>query len=379
MRIESKLPQVGTTIFTVMSGLAAQVGAINLSQGFPDFDCAPELTELVAKYLRQGFNQYAPMPGLLALRERIAEKTERLYGRVFSPDTEITVTSGATEALYAAVAALVRPGDEVIVLEPCYDCYLPAIELNGGVPVCVPLRPGTYAVDWPAVRAACSLRTRAIMINSPHNPTGSVLTWADLAQLADLVRGTDICIISDEVYEHICLDGEHQSVLRHPDLWQRSLVMSSFGKTFHVTGWKVGYCVAKGELAREFRKVHQFLTFSTVTPIQHALADFLADEANYLAVPDFFRQKRDKFRALLAGTKFDLLPCHGTYFQVASYTRLSSEGDYDLALRLTREIGVATIPLSVFFAHRRDDHVLRFCFAKKDETLERAAERLHRL
>jgi methionine transaminase len=375
----SKLPHVGTSIFTIMSALAAQHGAINLSQGFPDFDCSPELTGLVDHYLRAGLNQYAPMPGILPLRERLSQKTEQLYGRYFNPETEITVTSGATEALYAALAALVHPGDEVVVLEPCYDSYLPAIALNGGRAVCVPLLPGTYWPDWAAVQAAMSPRTRAIMVNSPHNPTGSVLHRADLDALAQVVRGTDAVVVSDEVYEHIVFSGPHQSVLLHDELWERSIVVSSFGKTFHTTGWKVGYAVAPAPLMRELRKVHQFLTFSTVSPMQHAIHDFLADPGHYLGVPAFYQQKRDKFRQLMASTRFDLLPCDGTYFQLASYRRLSDEPDQALATRLTAEVGVAAIPVSVFYHDQRDDHVLRFCFAKKDDTLERAVERLAQL
>ncbi len=376
MQLISKLPKVGTTIFTVMSGLAAQHGAINLSQGFPDFDCAPQLTDLVEHYLKKGFNQYAPMPGILPLRERLSAKTEQIYGRYFHPETEITITSGATEALFAALGAVVHLGDEVIVLEPCYDCYIPAIELNGGRAISVGMEPGTYRVNWAQVGAAISPRTRAILINSPHNPTGSILRRADLDALASLVRNTDILIISDEVYEHIIFDGAHQGVLHHDELWQRSIVVSSFGKTFHTTGWKIGYAVAPAPLMTEFRKVHQFLTFSTVTPMQHAIADFLGDETRYLQVSAFYQQKRDTFRALLAPSRFDLLPCDGTYFQLASYRRITDEPDRALAIRLTEAHGVAAIPVSVFYSDGRDDHVLRFCFAKKDETLERAAERL---
>lgn len=376
MQLISKLPKVGTTIFTVMSGLAAQHGAINLSQGFPDFDCAPQLTDLVEHYLKKGFNQYAPMPGILPLRERLSAKTEQIYGRYFHPETEITITSGATEALFAAIGAVVHPGDEVIVLEPCYDCYIPTIELNGGRAIPVGMEPGTYRVDWAQVGAAISPRTRAILINSPHNPTGSILRRADLDALANLVRNTDILIISDEVYEHIIFDGAHQGVLHHDELWQRSIVVSSFGKTFHTTGWKIGYAVAPAPLMTEFRKVHQFLTFSTVTPMQYAIADFLGDETHYLQVSAFYAQKRDTFRTLLAPSRFDLLPCDGTYFQLASYRRITDEPDQALAIRLTEAHGVAAIPVSVFYTDGRDDHVLRFCFAKKDETLERAAQRL---
>lgn len=378
MNLISKQPHVGTTIFTVMSKLAADCGALNLSQGFPNFDASPRLTELVAHYLRHGFNQYAPMAGVSALREAISQKTADLYGVSYHPDTEVTVVSGATEALYAAITAVIRPGDEVLLFEPCYDSYAPAVNLNGGTPVYVTLSPETgYKIDWAAAKAKVSSKTKLILLNTPHNPTGACLTRADLDALADLVRGTDILLLSDEVYEHILFDGRaHQSLSTHPELRERSFVCNSFGKTFHVTGWKVGYCLAPAALTTEFRKAHQWITFSTVTPIQYALADFLKEPANYLEVPAFYQRKRDLFLDALRGSRFTFTPAEGSFFQTVSYAVLTDEGDYDLAIRLTKEIGVASIPVSVFY-HQKDDHrILRFCFAKDDETLKVAAGRL---
>lgn len=375
--LPSKLPHVGTTVFTVMSRLAQEHNAVNLGQGFPDFPCSDELVELVAQAMRDGHNQYAPMPGLMSLREAIAEKTERLYGHAPDPESEITVTSGGTEALYAAISAVVRPGDEVIVLEPCYDSYLPAIELNGGVPVCVPLRSTDFSIDFDLLRAAFTPRTKALIINTPHNPTGTVLRQADMNQLAALLRDTDAFLISDEVYEHIVFDGEaHQSVLRHPALRERSFVVSSFGKTYHVTGWKLGYCVAPKALTVEFRKVHQYLTFSSFTPLQVALAAYLRNTDAYESLPTFYQQKRDYFTDLMQDTPFRLRPCAGSYFVLAEYGHLTDENDYDCAIRLTKEIGVAAVPLSVFYREKTDNKLLRFCFAKREETLQEAVERL---
>ena len=375
--IHSKLPHVGTTIFTVMSRLAAEHGAVNLGQGFPDFSPSPELPELVAKAMRAGHNQYAPMEGVVALREGIAAKTERLYGFAPDPSTEITVTSGGTEALYAAISAVIRPGDEAVVLEPCYDSYIPAIELNGGVAVRVPLSPGTYAIDWERLKRSMTPRTRLLLINTPHNPTGTILTAGDMRQLAALLRDTDIFLISDEVYEHIIFDEQpHWSALREPALRERAFVISSFGKTYHTTGWKLGYCVAPPALTKEFRKVHQYLTFSSFTPVQYALAEYLQQPAHYLELPRFYGQKRDYFLELMAQTRFRMLPCRGSYFALASYAHLSEEPDYDFAIRLTKEAGVASVPVSVFYQDRTDHRILRFCFAKKEETLERAVERL---
>jgi methionine aminotransferase len=377
VRLQSKLPSVGTTIFTVMSRLAADLGAINLSQGFPDFDCDPELVETVARHMRAGRNQYAPMQGVPALREAIAAKYEEFHRRRYDPETEVTVTSGATEAIFDAVAAVIRAGDEAIVLEPCYDSYIPAIELSGGVPVVVPLRYPDYSIDWPAVRAAVTPRTRLIIINSPHNPAGAVLGLSDIRELTALVTGTDLLIVSDEVYEHIIFDGlQHESMARHPELAARSFVVGSFGKTYHTTGWKIGYTVAPAELTAEFRKVHQFVTFSTITPVQHGLADFLSSRRGLKELPGFFQAKRDLFLELMKGSRFRPLASRGSYFQLMDYSAITTEHDADFAVRLTREHGVASIPTSPFLYRAQAPPVLRFCFAKKDETLERAAERL---
>lgn len=376
MSLHSKLPQVGTTIFTVMSQLATQHQAINLSQGFPDFACPERLVELVSQHMRAGHNQYAPMTGVPLLRQRIAEKTEALYGAPIDAEREITVTSGATEALFAAIAALVRPGDEVILFDPAYDSYEPAVILAGGRTVRLTLSAPDYAVDWQRVREAVTARTRLVVINSPHNPTGSVLSAADLDALAEILRDTDAYVLSDEVYEHIVFDGlVHESVLKHPELRARSLVVSSFGKTFHTTGWKLGYCIAPPALSTELRKVHQYLTFSTVTPMQFAIADFLAEcPAHYRELPAFYQAKRDAFQRGLSGSRFAVLPCRGTYFQLLDYSALTDEGDAAFARRLTVEHGLASIPVSVFHADGRDDKVLRFCFAKGEDTLQRATE-----
>lgn len=380
LAISSKLPQVGTTIFTVMSKLATETGAINLSQGFPGFDCDPALVSLVAHYLRHGFNQYAPMAGVPVLREALARKAEADYGVAYNPDTEITITSGASEAIFDAVTAVVRPGDEVLVFEPAYDSYVPAIELNGGIPVYITLAPPGYGIDWAQVGQRITARTRMLLVNTPHNPTGHVWTQADLNQLADLVRDKDIWIVSDEVYEHIVFGGrQHHSLMTHPTLRERTFVVGSFGKTFHVTGWKIGYCLAPAALTAEFRKVHQFLTFSTVTPIQYALADYLSDPSRYQSLPAFYERKRDLFLASIATSRFRYTPAEGSFFQLLSYADITDEPDYDLAVRLTHDIGVASIPVSVFYNQRHDYRMLRFCFAKDDDTLQRAGERLSRL
>ncbi|GAB3247257.1 pyridoxal phosphate-dependent aminotransferase [Larkinella harenae] len=363
-----------------MSKLAADAGAINLSQGFPEFDCSPELTALVEKYLKTGFNQYAPMTGVPALRETLAQKTEQLYHVVYHPETEITITSGATEALFAAITAVIRPGDEALVFEPAYDSYVPAIELNGGVPVFITLTPPDYAINWETVRSKITEKTRLILVNTPHNPTGRVWTANDLDQLAALVKDRDIWIVSDEVYEHIRFDGRpHRSLVTHPVLQERTFICGSFGKTFHITGWKIGYCLAPKELTAEFRKIHQYLTFSTVTPIQHALADYLKDPTPYEILPAFYERKRDLFLDSIHGSRFQFQPTEGSFFQTVSYQTITDEPDYDLAIRLTKEIGVASIPVSVFYRQRNDYKMLRFCFAKDDETLLRAGERLRRL
>jgi len=378
----SKLPDVGTSIFTVMTQLATECGAINLAQGFPDYDPPQVLMEALARHARtSGHQQYAPMPGLLRLREMISQKTARLYG-VNAPDpvTEVTITSGATEALYAVLAAVVRPGDEVIVLEPAYDLYGPAIRLQGGTPVYVPLRLTDFSPDWDLVTAALSPRTRLIMLNTPHNPTGAVLTPRDLAQLAALLRDTATLVLSDEVYEHMVYNGQaHHSVLQQTELAERAFVLSSFGKTYHATGWKVGYCVAPLALTAELRRVHQFLTFSVSTPTQHALADVLGDASHYEHLPAFYQHKRDLFAELMQPTGFELLPAAGAYFQLARYSQLSTEDDYTFAQRLTRDVGVAVVPVSAFYHHAHDQGLVRFCFAKRDDTLRAAAVKLQTL
>jgi methionine transaminase len=380
MTLRSRLPSVGTTIFTVMSKLAADVGAINLSQGFPDFDCDPALIDAVVRHMRAGLNQYAPMPGALALRQAIAAQYARTHGATYDPETEVTITSGATEAIFDAIASIVHPGDEVIVLEPCYDSYVPGIELNGGVPVFVPLQLPDYRIDWSGVEAAITPRTRLLMINSPHNPTGSIVTGDDIAALTAIVRRSGIYVISDEVYEHIIFDGaRHESMARHPELAARSFVAGSFGKTFHVTGWKVGYVAAPAALTAELRKVHQYVTFSTMTPVQHGIADLLNDQESLDALPAFFQRKRDLFLQLMEDSRFRPLPCRGSYFQLMDYSAISDLPDAEFAIWLTREHGVAAIPTSPFLYKTRAPQVVRFCFAKKDETLERAAERLRRV
>jgi methionine transaminase len=376
-RLRSKLPSVGTTIFTVMSRLASDLGAINLSQGFPDFDCDPELVEAVARHMRAARNQYAPMQGVPALREAIAGKYEEFHGRRYDPETEVTVTSGGTEAIFDAVTAVLHLGEEAIVLEPCYDSYIPAIEMSGGVAVVVPLRYPDYSVDWPAVRAAITPKTRLLIINTPHNPAGAVLTATDIQELIAIVKGTDLVIVSDEVYEHIIFDGiQHESMARHPELAERSFVVGSFGKTYHTTGWKIGYAVAPAELTTEFRKVHQFVTFSTITPVQYALADFLSARRGLKELAPFFQRKRDLFLKLMEGSRFHPLKSRGSYFQLMDYSAITSEPDAEFAMRLTKEHGVASIPTSPFLSRSAAPPVLRFCFAKRDETLERAAERL---
>ena len=379
-RLESKLANVGTTIFTVMSKLATDVGAINLSQGFPDFDCDPALIDAVTRHMREGRNQYAPMQGVPALRHAISAAYERFHGRRYDPDTEVTVTSGGTEAIFDAVGGVCGSGDEVIVLEPCYDCYVPAIELSGATPVVVSLTLPDYRIDWHALRAAVTPRTRLLIINTPHNPTGAILTGEDIEQLEALVAGTDILIISDEVYEHIIFDGAgHESMARHSTLAERSFIIGSFGKTYHITGWKAGYAVAPAALTAEFRKVHQFVTFSTNTPVQHALADMMSAPEKLRELGPFFQAKRDLFLQLMAPSRFRALPCGGSYFQLLDYSEITDEADADFAVRLTREFGVASIPTSSFLYRSAAPRVLRFCFAKKQETLEAAAERLRRV
>src|SRR3954468_14247176 len=378
--LATKFPTMGTTIFTVMSALAAERSAVNLGQGFPDFDCDPRLLDAVNDAMRQGHNQYPPMTGIAPLREAIAAKVEALYGRQYDPATEITVTAGATQAIITAVLAIVKPGDEVIVLEPCYDSYVPNIELAGGKVVRVPLVPGTFRPDFPRIAAALSPRTRAILVNSPHNPSGTVWTRQEMLQLQELLAPTDVFVISDEVYEHMVFDGQlHQSATRFPGLAARSVIVSSFGKTYHVTGWKVGYVAAPAALSAEFRKVHQFNVFTVNTPVQYGLANYMASPEPYLQLPAFYQHKRDLFRAGLARTRLKLLPSQGSYFQCVDISEVSDLGEADFCKWLTSEIGVAAIPLSPFYGNGFDQRVVRFCFAKKDETLRDALQRLAKL
>ena len=375
LSLESKLPDVGTTIFSVMSALAQEHNALNLSQGFPDFPVSPELIDRIHYWMKQGANQYAPMPGLPALRQQIAKKCSDAYNHHFDAEQHITVTPGGTAALYAAIAAVIRQGEEVIVIEPAYDSYAPAIRLNGGIPIPIALRKSDFTVDWQKVEAAITDNTRMIIINTPHNPTGSILLREDLEQLASIVRGKDIFILSDEVYEHIIFDGEpHQSVLAHAELREKSMAVFSFGKTFHATGWKTGYVVAPAYLTKEIRKVHQFMVFSVNTPLQFALADYLQEPKNYQSLPAFYQQKRDLFQQLVKSSRFQIVPCKGTYFQLLSYKQISDLPDTEMAEWLTKEHKLASIPISVFFSDKRQDSVLRFCFAKSDETLQKAAE-----
>ena len=377
MQLNSPLPKVGTNIFTIMSGLAAETGAINLGQGFPDYPMDRELHELVARAMAEGHNQYAPMPGLPSLRESIAEKIALLYDTSIDPVNEVTITPGGTYAIYTAFTTILTPGDEVIVLEPCYDSYVPNIEINKAKAVLIPLKVPGYGIDWEKVEAAITPRTRAIIINSPHNPTGAVLNADDMTQLERITRGTNIFIVSDEVYEHLIFDGiPHQSILRYPALLERSFVCFSFGKVYNCTGWKQGYCVAPAPLMKEFRKVHQFNAFSCFTPTQVALSSYLKKPEAYLRLSGELQAKRDHFIKLMSSTRFTLQPSYGSYFICGTYERISDEGDKDLAIRLTKEFGVATIPVSAFYQDGKDDKVLRFCFSKKEETLERAVERL---
>lgn len=378
--IESKLQSVGTSIFSVMSALAQSKGAINLSQGFPDFPMDPKLVAYVNEAMKGGLNQYAPAPGLLRLREQIASLANDTYGAKVNPESEVTVTSGGTEALFCAIAASVREGDEVIIFEPCYDSYVPVIELFGGVPIYVALEFPDYKINWEGVKKRVNSRTKMIILNTPHNPTGTTMGAEDFQELAKIVQGNRILILSDEVYEHIIFDGaDHQSILRHEQLASRSFVVSSFGKTFHATGWKVGYCIAPEHLSKEFRKIHQFVTFSTSTPFQHAIASYMEDRSHILELRHFYQRKRDYFLQLMRQSRFEPLPSLGTYFQLMRYNAISDKGDKAFAEWLTIEKGVAAIPVSVFYHSNEDNKVLRFCFAKEDATLEKAAEILIRL
>ena len=378
--LQTKLPAVGTTIFTVMSALAAEKGAVNLGQGFPDFECDPKLVDAVTHAMASGLNQYPPMPGIPQLREAVAAKIEAVYGRRYDPVTEVTITAGATQAIITAILAVVRPGDEVIVLEPCYDSYVPNIELAGGTVVRVPLTPGTFRPDFAKIAAALTPRTRAILVNSPHNPSATVWSREEMLQLQDLLAPTDVLLISDEVYEHMVFDGQqHQSAARFPGLAARAFIVSSFGKTYHVTGWKIGYVAAPAALTTEFRKVHQFNVFTVNTPVQHGLAAYMADPQPYLQLPAFYQHKRDLFREGLARTRFELLPSEGSYFQCVDISQVSDLPEAEFCQWLTREIGVAAIPLSAFYGNGFDQRVVRFCFAKKDETLRTALDRLAKL
>ena len=378
--IASKLPRVGTTIFTVMSRLAAEHNAINLSQGFPDFDCAPELRALFTKYVNAGVNQYPPMAGIMPLREAITDKVQALYGATYDPEHEVTVVPGATYGIFTAIATLVHPGDEVILFEPAYDSYAPAVEVAGGRAVFVQLRYPDYSIDWDAVQRAITPKTRMIVINTTNNPTATVLSGEDLRMLENVLRATDIVVVSDEVYEHIVFDGHrHQSVASFPGLAERSFVVSSFGKTYHVTGWKTGYVLAPRELMAEFRKVHQFNAFVTNSPVQYALAEYMQERDAYLTLAAFYQKKRDFFLEGVKASRFQPLPSRGTFFQNLCYDRISDEKDSDLAIRLTRERGVASIPVSVFYREPPAHRVLRFCFAKSEDTLARGAEILCRI
>ncbi|MEI8074263.1 MAG: methionine aminotransferase [Bacteroidota bacterium] len=378
--IISKLPDVGTSIFTVMSALATEYGAVNLGQGFPDFPMDHALTDLVAKAMNDDFNQYSPMAGLALLRERLAEKAAFLYQTNLDPNTQITITPGGTVAIYSALTTVLKPGDEVIVFEPAYDCYIPTIELNGAKPVLISLAYPDYSIPWDLVREKITARTRMIIINTPHNPTGAVLSEHDIAELRSIVTGTNILILSDEVYEHLIFDGiAHQSMLRYPDLLERSFVCFSFGKTYHCTGWKLGYCISSPTLMKEFRKVYQFNAFCCDTPKQVGIAEFIQDKNAYLSLSAFVQKKRDYFRELMKATPFKCIPSHGSYFECYSYADFSDETDMDLAIRLTKDYGITAIPVSAFYKNGEDNKVLRFCFAKKETTLERAVEKLSKL
>ena len=377
---ESKLPHIGTTIFTTMSALAAEHGALNLSQGFPNFAADPELLGLLGTFSANGFNQYAPMAGVKELRDQLSLKTKKLYGAYYDPETEITITSGATEAIFAAIAATISAGDEVIVFEPAYDSYPPAIELCGGTPIYITLHYPHFEIDWELVKSKISPKTKMIIVNTPHNPTGSVFSEDDLTALAKIVADRDIYLVGDEVYEHIIFDGLlHHSLCRNTVLKEKSFICGSFGKTFHITGWKIGYCLAPKQLSVEFRKIHQYLTFSTFTPAQYALAKYLENENNYLSIPDFYQRKRDVFLDSIAGSGFEYIPSKGSFFQNLTYGNITNANDAEYATYLTKTVGVAAIPISVFYHQKLDQKVLRFCFAKDDETLQKAGGILSKL
>lgn len=376
-KVKSKIPNIGTSIFAIMSQMANEHQAINLSQGFPDFDCSKELISLVNQSMKSGNNQYAPMQGVLKLREAVSEKTEKLYSLFYDPEKEITITAGATQALYTAISAFVNEGDEIIIIEPAYDSYVPAILINGGKPVFIGMKQPDNHVDWEELKMAINPQTKMIIINTPHNPTGAIFSSQDMEKLKKAISGTNIIVLSDEVYEHIIFDGfEHQSISRYPGLAERSLVISSFGKTYHTTGWKMGYCIAPENLMKEFRKVHQFIVYAVNTPIQYALAEFLKREELYLELGSFYQKKRDFFNKLVKESRFKLRPAKGTYFQLLDYSEISDENDILFAEKLTKEYKIASVPVSVFNHDLADHKSLRFCFAKSDETLEKAAEKL---
>ena len=380
LQLDSKLPDIGTSIFTIMSKMALDYNAINLAQGFPDFNCSDELIELVNHYQHKGFNQYAPMTGVPQLCEQISLKIQKLYNALYNKESEITVTAGATQAIYTAITTIVKPGDEVIISEPAYDSYVPGVKASGGIPVFVKLVPPNYRYDWDTIRKSITDKTSLIILNSPHNPTGSLITKDDILNLEELTANTDIKIISDEVYEHILFDGnEHLSLASSERLVDRTFVISSFGKTFHTTGWKMGYCAAPENLMKEFRKMHQFVVFSANTPIQYAYADFLKEENHYLHLNEFYQHKRDILRNILEGSKFKLMPCKGTYFQLLGYNGISELNDKEYSEYLTKEKGIAVIPLSPFYNEGSNDYIIRVCFAKKDEVLMQAAEILSEL
>nr|HAD51414.1 methionine aminotransferase [Algoriphagus sp.] len=378
--MRSKLPHIGTTIFTIMSKMAQEEGAINLSQGFPGFGADPELLDMVAKYTKAGYNQYAPMSGIPSLREKMAEKTLRCYGAKVNPETEVSIVSGATEAIFSSITAMIHPGDEAIILEPAYDSYEPAILLSGGIPIRVPLNSSDFSVDWERVKNSITFKTKLFVINSPHNPSGYAWTQDDLDQLAELVRERNIYVVSDEVYEHITFDGRpHLSLVGHEELRQKSFVCGSFGKTFHVTGWKLGYCIAPEKLTEEFRKIHQYVTFSSVTFLQYALAEYLEKPERYESIPGFYQEKRDLFLTGLKETGLEFQATQGSFFQTASYGHLSKIGDRELAEKMTKELKVACIPVSSFYQYQKDDKIIRFCFAKENSDLEEALVRLKNL
>ncbi|HSW67380.1 MAG TPA: methionine aminotransferase [Bacteroidales bacterium] len=373
--LHSKLPGTGPSIFAVMSQLANENNAINLAQGFPDFPIANHLITLVNKYMKKGYNQYAPMPGVRVLRSAIADKVKKMYGADYDPDHEITITAGATQAIFAVLSTMIRPDDEVIVFEPAYDSYAPGVKINGGLVKYAALNPSDFSINWDSLPTLFSNRTRMIILNSPHNPSGSVLKQSDLQRLEKLIHGRDIMILSDEVYEHLIFDGlTHQSICLYPELAKNSFVIGSFGKTFHATGWKTGFVLAPANLTSEFRKTHQFMVFAANTPIQHAFAEYLQNENHYNNLAQFFQVKRDMFLQLIAGSGFEPLPCHGTYFQVLCYSQISDEKEYDFAVRLTKDYKIASVPLSAFYNKNNENQHLRFCFAKTERTLKQAAK-----